>query len=359
MSVSIKEVASRAGVSISTVSRVINGSKKVSPLLKVKVERAISETNYSTNSIARGLKISKTKNIAVIITAISRTFFTDVLEGISKEAEEHGYSVVIAETYDSIEKEMYLVDYFVSQWVDGIILASSAYGNGLKVRKYLEGLDKLDKKGARIPVITLEYPINNKNVDAVAIDNEQAAYEAVTYLIRQIHCKNILHICIPFEHYLGQERMAGFKRALEENGLPFVQENVVECDYTSYSGYKAVKKIAGQRRDFDGIFCDNDQMAVGGLKACEELHIRIPEDVAIMGNDDVFVASVVSPSLSSIHVPKYEMGALAMKRLVEVLSAIEEGKKYPKRKVLLLQHQIIERESTVKDNRESLKYLFW
>ncbi len=100
-------------------------------------------------------------------------------------------------------------------------------------------------------------------------------------------------------------------------------------------------------------------MAVGVLKACEELHIRIPEDVAIMGNDDVFVASVVSPSLSSIHVPKYEMAALAMKRLVEVLSAIEEGKKYPKRKVLLLQHQIIERESTVKDNRESLKYLFW
>lgn len=175
MSVSIKEVASRAGVSISTVSRVINGSKNVSPLLKVKVEKAIAETNYSANSIARGLKISKTNNIAVIITAISRTFFTDILEGISKEAEANGYSVVVAETHDSIEKEIYLVDYFVSQWVDGIILASSAYGDGLKVRKYLDSLDKLNKKGTRIPVITLEYPINNKNVDAVTIDNEKAA----------------------------------------------------------------------------------------------------------------------------------------------------------------------------------------
>lgn len=359
MSVSIKEVASRAGVSISTVSRVINGSKNVSPLLKVKVEKAIAETNYSANSIARGLKISKTNNIAVIITAISRTFFTDILEGISKEAEANGYSVVIAETHDSIEKEMYLVDYFVSQWVDGIILASSAYGDGRKVRKYLEGLDKLNKKGTRIPVITLEYPINNKNVDAVTIDNEQAAYEAVTYLIRQIHCRNILHICIPFEHYLGQKRMEGFRRALKENGLPFLQENVIECDYTSYSGYKAVKKIAEERRDFDGIFCDNDQMAVGVLKACEELKIRIPEDVAIMGNDDVFVASVVSPSLSSIHVPKYEMGALAMKRMVEVLDMIEAGQQCPKRKVLLLQHEIVERESTVKDNRESLQHLLW
>ena len=95
------------------------------------------------------------------------------------------------------------------------------------------------------------------------------------------------------------------------------------------------------------------------LKACEELQIRIPEDVAIMGNDDVFVASVVSPSLSSIHVPKYEMGALAMKRMAEVLEMIEAGKKCPKRKVLLLQHEIVERESTVKDNRESLQYLFW
>ena len=359
MSVSIKEVANRAGVSISTVSRVINGSKNVSPLLKVKVERVIAETNYSANSIARGLKISKTNKIAVIITAISRTFFTDILEGISKEAEENGYSVVIAETHDSIEKEMYLVDYFVSQWVDGIILASSAYGNDMKVRRYLDRLDKLNKKGTRIPVITLEYPINNKNIDAVTIDNEKAAYEAVTYLIRQIHCRNILHICIPFEHYHGPKRMEGNRRALEENALPFLPENVVECDYTSYSGYKAIKKIAEERRDFDGIFCDNDQMAVGVLKACEELHIRIPEDVAIMGNDDVFVASVVSPSLSSIHVPKYEMGALAMKRLVEVLKIIEAGQKGPKRKVLLLEHEIVERESTVKNNRESLQYLSW
>lgn len=359
MSVSIKEVASRAGVSISTVSRVINGSKNVSPLLKVKVEKAIAETNYSTNHIARGLKISKTNSIAVIITAMSRTFFADVMEGISKEAEENGYSVVIAETHDSLETEMRLVKHFASQWVDGIILASSAYGDSLRVRQYLESLDKLDKKGIRIPVVTLEFPVANKNIDAVTIDNERAAYEAVSYLIKQIGCKNLLHICIPFGHYLGKRRMEGYKRALEENGLSFLADNIVEGDYTSYSGYKAIKRIAETRRDFDGIFCDNDQMAVGALKACEELKIRVPEDVAVMGNDDVFVAQVVSPSLSSIHVPKYEMGALAMKRMLEVLEAVEAGRKCPKRKELRLQHEIIERESTVKDNRESLKHLFW
>lgn len=359
MSVNIKEVANRAGVSISTVSRVINDSKNVSPLLKVKVEKAIAETGYSANTIARGLKISKTNNIAVIVTAISRTFFTDILEGINKEAEDKGYSIVIAETHDSIEKEMQLVDFFASQWVDGIILASSAYGNDMKVRRYVDNLDKLNKKGQRIPVITLEFPLNNKKIDAVTIDNEQAAYEAVSYLIKQINCKDILHICIPFEHYLGQKRMEGYKRALEENGIPFRMDHVMEGDYTSYSGYKVMKRLAEEKKHFDGIFCDNDQMAVGVIKACEELGIRIPEDVAVMGNDDVFVASVVSPSLSSIHVPKYEMGALAMKRMDELIRSIESGEECSKRKVMVLKHEIIERESTVRANRKSLKNLAW
>ena len=143
----IKDVARQAGVSISTVSRVINDSKSVSPSLRVMVEKAIDDLNYSTNSIARGLKSSQTNNIAVILTSVSRTFFSGVLEGINKEADQEKYSIFISETHDSIEREIKLVRSCASQWVDGIILASSAYGNDMKTRKYIESLSKLEKKG--------------------------------------------------------------------------------------------------------------------------------------------------------------------------------------------------------------------
>lgn len=352
----IKDVAKQAGVSISTVSRVINDSKNVSPELCVKVERAIEDLGYSTNSIARGLKISETKRIAVIITSLTRTFFTKVLEGISKEAEAKGYSVLIAETHDNLDKEIELVQGFASQWVDGIILASSAYGKDKKTLDYIESLSKLKKKDTFIPVITLEYPCGNPYVDAVVINHEQAAYEAVNHLIRDVNRMNIVHISLPFEHYMGKQRINGYKRALEENNLPIKNENIIKGDYTTYSGYKAVKKLLEDKVTIDGIFCANDQMAVGALKACEEYGIRVPEDIAIIGNDDVFVATIVTPALSSIHVPKLELGATAMKRLEARMRAPQKNMKA---RTITLETTLIKRESTVVGAKNSLKYIEW
>lgn len=354
----IKDVAKRAGVSISTVSRVINNSKNVSSELSVKVERAIEDLGYSTNNIARSLKISRTNNIAVIITSVARTFFTPVLEGIHKEADKKGYFVVIAETHDSFEKEEQLVNLFASQWVDGIILASSAYGDDIKRKKYVKRLRELKKKDMRIPVVTLEFAFENSGVDAVVIDHEKAAYEAVSYLIQKAERKQILHVSLPVEHRLGQQRVRGYCRALREHGYEIREDYMIEGDYTTYSGYQAVKGTIESGKQFDAIFCANDQMAVGALKACEEYGIRIPDQVAVIGNDDVFAASIVSPALSSIYVPKFELGAIALKRLEELIESSVMGRT-AKSKVITLDTKIIERESTRKGAENSLKYLEW
>lgn len=357
--VNIKDVAKKAGVSISTVSRVINSSKNVSTELKVRVEQAIEDMGYSTNTIARGLKVSRTKEVAVIITELNRSFFTKILEGINQEANKNGYQIFVMETHDSLEKEMQIVSNIAARWMDGIIIASSAYGHERSVRKYIEHLGNLQKREERIPVVSLEYDLEHPNINAVVVDHEKAAYNAVNHLIQAAGRKNIINVTLPRGHYMGEQRVKGYKRALEENGLEFPEECVLEGEYTTYSGYRVVKERLNKGSKFDGIFCANDQMAVGAIKACEESGLQVPEDVAVMGNDDIFVASLLKPSLSTIHVPRGRMGIHAMKRLIELIENKNGGNS--KNRVITLDTEIIPRESTGSDayNRMDWAELDW
>lgn len=352
----IKRVAERAGVSISTVSRVINGSKNVSSSLKEKVEEAVKELDYSANTLAKGLKSANSHVIAVVITAISRSFFTSVLGGIHKVALAAGYSVMIAETFDSLEKEMSILEDFASQWVDGIILASSAYEDDEETQGYIRRLHKLSKKDKPIPVVTLEFPINNPHVDAVVIDHERAAYDATKILIEKLGRRNVMHLCLPRTHFLGKLRIEGFTKAMKEAGLPVDEDNFVPGNYSPSSGYMAAIDIIRGGRKFDAIFCANDEMAVGLVKALEDRGIKIPEEVAVIGNDDIFFASVISPTLSSISVPKTEMGEKAAELLIR---RIREGVMVKDREICVLDYEIVERQSTNKDATDNYEYLNW
>ena len=351
----IKEVAQRAGVSISTVSRVMNNSKRVSPELAEKVRTVAFELGYSANQAAQSLRGAKSKRIAVIITSLSRTFFTSVLEGINKIADDCGYTILLAETHDDLTREIELVNNFVSQWVDGIILASSAYGKDQFTRNYISSLARLEKKGRRVPVVTLEYAFEHSDIDAVVIDSEKAAYHAVTYLIEQIGRRDIVHISLPSTHFMGRQRITGYLRALHDAGIPMRSDYIMQGDYTTYSGYRVVKLLIQTGKHFDAVFCANDQMAVGAILACNECGVSIPDQVAIVGNDDIFAASLVRPSLTSIQVPKYELGMSAMLRLQERL---EEDAPHRQR-IVTLDTQFVERGSTLKGYQEDLKNLVW
>lgn len=351
---SIKDVSKRAGVSIATVSRVINGTKHVSPDVRARVEQAIAELDYRSNDIARALKVIKTRRIGVIITSLSRSFFSRVIEGIQAEAERCEYSVLFAETHDSVEKEKELVKMFVGQWVDGIILASSTNA-GRDYSSYVTRLANLSKQGTHIPVVTLEFPLESDSIDAVCIDHEKAACDAVRQLIR-LGKTRIAHISHPTGNLIGSWRIAGYRRALEEAGLPCAPEYISAANYTTYSGYLAMARLADRGLHPDGVFCANDQTAIGAIKYCEDAGLRIPEDVAIIGTDDIFVASIMSPSLSTVDVPKFQLGRQAMALLAERIAA---GESSYTRRIEYLNYSIIERESTRRGAKPPLQIFDW
>lgn len=351
---SIKDVALRAGVSISTVSRVMNSSKNVSPELAKKVQNAVKELDYSANLAAHSLRSIRSRLIAVIVTSFSRPFFTGVLEGINAIAEEEDYTVLLAETHDSLTDEIKLVSEFEARCVDGIILASSAYGKDSNTRNYIRSLGSLKKKGRPIPVVTLEYAFQGTDLSAVVVDNEQSAYDAVTYLIQELGCKDIIHISLPYQHYLGQQRVEGYQRALRCAGIPLRKEYIHEGDYSTYSGYQITNGLIHSGAKFDAIFCANDQMAVGAVLACNENAVSIPDQIAIVGNDDIFAASLVRPSLTSIRVPQYEMGTSAMRVLLDLIEGKSSG-----RQIVTLNTQMVMRGTTVKGYQDDLKNLIW
>ena len=339
----IRDVAKLADVSISTVSRVINGSKRVSPQLRAKVERAIDTLGFTTNSLARGLKSSQSNCIGVILPALSRIFFTSVLEGISQTAKRYGYSLQISESHDSLETEENLVRYYAAQWVDGIILASVAFDSNPRSRQYCDYLAGLEKNGKPIPVVTLEYPCLNPMVDSVVVDHFAAAVCAVNHLL-DLGRSRLLHIAVPLFTHCGQQRMLGYSHALKSRQIPFREELVYEGDYTPSSGFNAVTHLLEQNILFDGIFAANDQMAVGALMACKQYGLSVPDQVAIIGNDNIFVTTIVSPTLSSISVPRYEMGATAMELLHTNLSAGGDKKQG---EIITLETSLIRRQSSL------------
>ena len=351
---SIKDVAQRAGVSIATVSRVMNNSQNVRSDLSEKVIKAAKELDYTANVVAQSLRCARTHQIAVIIPSLSRTFFTGVLDGINAVAGEDGYRILLAETHDDIVEEIAWVNDFVARNVDGIILASSAYGKDENTRKYLESLGTLESKGRWIPVVSLEYSLPATDVSSVIVNTEQAAFEAVDYLIHKNGREKIVYISLPREHYLGKLRYAGYKRALREAKLPLRKNYVLEGDYSTYSGYRLTNQMIDEGLDFDGIFCANDQMAVGAILACNERNLRIPEDVSVMGNDDVFAASLVRPSLSSIHVPQFHLGQSAMKLMQELQESEDR-----RARTVTLSTRIVERNSTNKDYIDDIRTVVW
>lgn len=350
----IKDVAKRAGVSISTVSRVMNKSKNVSPELAKKVQDAVNELEYSANLAAQSLRGTRSGLAAVIVTSFSRPFFTGILGGINEIAAQAGYTVLLAETHDSLEAERRLVSEFEGKCVDGIILASSAYGKDRATQEYIRSLSCLSKKGMRIPVVTLEYAFRNTDISAVVVDNEQSAWRAVTYLARELGRCRIAHISLPERHFLGQQRVAGYKRALREAGLPVRGKLILEGDYTTYSGYRITNELLASGEKVDAIFCANDQMAVGAVLACNERGIRIPDEIAVVGNDDIFTACLVRPSLTSIHVPQHEMGVSAMRTLLRLIEDDACG-----RQIITLDTQLMARGTTVKGYQDDLKNVVW
>ncbi|MEN8076890.1 LacI family DNA-binding transcriptional regulator [Clostridioides difficile] len=353
---SIKDVAKLAGVGVATVSRVLNGSKNVSDELKLRVNKAVEELGYSANSIAKGLKSSKTNNIAIIIPYIKRIFFTDIIDGISMVCKRKGYSIQIYESNDDEVTEMKLINSLVDTWIDGIIVASCINEKNEKTSEFIESLHLLNKKGVNIPIVNLEISALNDNISSVIVDHKKAAKEAVEHLI-SLDRKNIVHLAHPKESRIGKERLDGYIEALNENNI-LVDENLIAYgNYSVISGYKAVKSLIDNNIKFDAIFAANDQMAIGALKVCKAFNIQVPEQVAIVGYDDIFVTTLVEPAISTIKVFRAEMGISAANRLIDLIDnngVLKDGEK-----IVILETKLIVRKSTDLNAKDAISNFYW
>ena len=343
----IKDVALKAGVSVSTVSNVLSGKKYVSEALSKRVMAAVNELGYQADPIAQILKTSKSYMVGVISTEMSGLFFPNVLKGLYRVLKQNGYNLQVFEadgTYDpqnSWERVLEGVRSFVNYRMDGIVL-TTVFPAELEER-YINKILKMLETDRKIAIISLNEDYTRFGIDSVYEDHYKGAKKAVKHLIEK-GCANIAHITGPIYHQVSIDRMNGYRDAMAEAGLPVYEDQISNGDYTHQSGYKCMKRILKKKLGFDGVFVANDQMGAGAICALREAGYRIPEDVKVIGYDNVFISTMLDPPLSTIHVPKISLGERGGELLIDQM---KQGGAFIRKAIAVeLETKLIERRST-------------
>lgn len=303
---SIYDVARESGVSVFTVSAVVNKKAHVGKRLRERVETAIRKLNYRPNLIARSLANRRTHTIGMIVPDIGNPFFPMVVRGAEDAAQKHGYNLLLCNSDDSLAKEEAAIELLLSKRVDGILLTKAAGELSPSLRQMIEG--------ANIPFVLVmrTYPALTK--DAVVSDDYQGAYEAVCHLARSGRRRMGL-ISGPLKISNAKERWRGFRDALEEANLPYEPELVVEGDYRIESGFRAGHALLSHRPD--GIYVANHLMTIGLLQAVEEMGLKCPEDFGLVSFDDYPWLGVFRPRLTTVELPKHQLGSEAAELLIQ------------------------------------------
>jgi LacI family transcriptional regulator len=320
-------VASTAGVSPSTVSRILTGNARVSDDKRHAVEEAIARLNYQPNVLARGLAQGRTLSIGVLTQDISSPFYGEALRGIEDELVGTGIVPLFVSGHWNVQDEVERMAHLLSRRVDGVIVLTGRLTDE-QIRSYAQ----------RVPMVVTGRLLSGDNIASMRVDDFKGAHRATQHLIGLGH-QRIVHIAGPQDHVDSVERLNGYRQALEDAGLPFDPRLVVYADFLEPSGVLAINELLEARQSFTAVFASNDQMAYGARLALHQRHIRVPEEVSLIGFDDLPGSRYVIPPLSSIHQPVYELGQAAARVLLEMF----EGSK---RQVTLPEPQLVVREST-------------
>jgi LacI family transcriptional regulator len=328
--VTIKHVAKEAGVSIATVSHVINNTRYVSDELSKKVHLAMEKLGYHPDGIARSLRKKRTYTVGMIIPDSSNPFFAEVALGFEMRSFDLSYNVIFCNTNGDVQKESTYLDLLLKKRVDGIVFVSS--GININSVKFI--------KSQKIPIIVVDREIKRLKVDSVLVDNLSGGYQATKHLLNLGH-KRIACISGPSLITPSSERIEGYKKALMEASLEIDKKLILMGDFQFEGGYKSAKKLLRMKKIPTAIFACNDLMAIGAICAIKEAGMRVPQDISVVGFDDIALASFYSPKLTTVIQPKYKMGKLAASMLIE---RIKNKEMAPRRK--LLKTELIIREST-------------
>jgi LacI family transcriptional regulator len=304
----MKDVAIRAEVSVATVSAVLNDNKYVSPELAQRVRDSIEALGYERNSFAQGLKTQTSHTIGLIISDITNPFFTSVVRGVEDAANAQNYSLILGNTDENSKKEMSYFSLLESKRADGLIIAVT---NGS--HEYLRAWPR-----HHLPLISIDRSLFKSGIDAVLVDNINGALQAVEHLIK-LHHRQIGVVTGIAGITTTEERLIGYKQALEAHRIPFNPALVAEANSRVDGGEQATIRLLTQNPRPTALFVMNGLMVIGALQAIDKLGLRCPQDIALVGFDNLEWASVVYPKLTTVSQPTYEIGQQAAYLLFERL----------------------------------------
>jgi LacI family transcriptional regulator len=305
----IREVAESAGVSYATVSHVINNTRLVSPETRERVLAAMDALNYRPNALARSLRQGKTNTIGLVLPDSANPFFAEISRSIEDEAFKKGYSVFLCNTELDTQRELFYVDVLSKKQVDGIIFVAAG--------DQADSLDFLLQR--RMPLVMIDREVPNVEADAVLTDNQLGGYLATRHLLDLGH-RRIACIAGPSSITPSAERIIGYRNALDEAGISYDETLVLRGDYHAQSGMEITHTLLEMKPRPTAIFTLNDLMALGALRAAAEAGCSVPQDVAVVGYDDLEISRFTNPPLTTIAQPKKEVGKRAVNLLVERMS---------------------------------------
>jgi len=336
MNLTISDIAKLANVSKSAISIVLNNKPGVSDKTREKILEIVKKYNYNPNQIAKSLVARKTKSIGLIITEIDNPFFTKVMKGVYDTCSDRGYTVLIGSSELSPQKEKNIIEDFKSKRIDGFII-SPLMGDGVDYL-YLSNLLK-----ENFPFVMLRN-VANYTINLVDIDNFEAARRAVTYLIKNGHSK-IAYFSGPVHSGHSLERLEGYKQALIDNNLKIHEEFIVEAGSYLADGYKAGKHFISSCTDLpSAIFCYNDLIAIGLINVMDEARIKVPQDISVIGFDNIDFSKYIKHPLTTVDMPAYEIGKTATHLLINQIS---DSTQFFNKKIIL-EASLIERASCKK-----------
>ncbi len=330
--ITLKEIAKMANVSSATVSKVINGKDKyISDATRKKILDIVEKEGYITNGIAKSLKMKNTKTIGIIIPDVMNLFFSELARGIEDAAEKKGYTVILCNSENKVSKTKKYIEILQEKMVDGIILTPP------------EKCDFNSIRPGRTPTILLDRDVDVETnepskIGRIFVNNTAGSYKATSHLLSK-GCKEIAIISSDTQNKPSLERIQGYENALRDKGYVVNSDRKYLESYNIETGYNGVKSLLMDKR-IDGLFCGNDLIAIGALKALRELNLSVPSDVKIVGFDDILLSRYLDPPLTTIKQPVYVMGEKAIEMLIALINDEQIDD------LIILETLLIERDST-------------
>lgn len=333
--ITLKYIAKELNISVAAVSKALKNSPETSKETQQRVKDAAVRLNYQPNRVAQSLVNSKSHTIGVIVPNLSYPYFSAALNGIEEEAYKRGYSVLACQSMERNDKESKLVNHMLHSGVDGIIVSLAQHTHNIDLFRQVQN--------QKMPLVFFDRVTDDLNTSKVIVDNLAGAFGAVEHLYR-IGCRRIAFMAGPLELVISNRRIEGYKLALQKYKLPFDNSLLVHCEFEQEKAVKVAMKLLSKKKPPDAIFAFSDRIAVAASTAAKKKGLNIPEDIAIIGFNDEPIASMVSPTLSSVHQPIKQIGEIAARFLIDEI----EGSNGAVPKIKLFKTKLVKRESTAR-----------